>query len=125
MKIFVYGTLKQGHWNNLIFKDSGVPRHSVSEIDGFRLVYASGRGSFPFAFVSPEGRIRGEVYDIGDNKECLRRLDALEGHPGWYIRTPAVTTDGQEVELYVMPEKSLRHNQHQECDIINSSYEWN
>lgn len=43
-----------------------------------------------------------ELYEVTD-EDMLARLDALEGHPRWYRRTPVITEDGKKIEIYHMP----------------------
>ncbi len=43
-----------------------------------------------------------EIYEVDDGED-LDRLDALEGHPRWYVRTPVKTKSGDVVEVYNMP----------------------
>lgn len=81
-KIFTYGSLKSGHWNNTILGASkllGVAQTILSWD-----MYDCG---FPYV-ISPEEEghtVYGEVYEVDDS--TLSRLDSLEGHPTHYIRT--------------------------------------
>ena len=43
-----------------------------------------------------------ELYEVEEG-ETMDRLDALEWHPRWYVRTPVKTKDGDIVETYNMP----------------------
>ena len=43
-----------------------------------------------------------ELYEVEEG-EAMKRLDALEWHPRWYVRTPVKTKDGDIVETYNMP----------------------
>lgn len=43
-----------------------------------------------------------ELYEVDDGED-LSRLDALEWHPRWYVRTPVRTLDWDIVEVYNMP----------------------
>ena len=100
MKLFVYGTLKMGHGNNRLLEHAEYLGDST--IPGYRLCYAHGPGSFPFAIPSENEKIKGEIWDIKDDEDTLRRIDNLEGHPNWYERTEEKTTNGHDVNLYVM-----------------------
>lgn len=99
MKIFVYGSLKEGYWNNRILEG----HHKVcnASVHGYAL-YGN---SIPAATQEEDAITLGEVWDIGDNKETLSRLDRLEGHPHFYERTPIVAhgSDGNRhnCEMYV------------------------
>lgn len=50
-----------------------------------------------------------ELYEVTD-AEMLKRLDQLEWHPRWYVRTPVRTIGGEEIEIYSMPiDKNISH----------------
>lgn len=74
--VFVYGTLKRGHGNNLLLKDSTFISEGI--LHGHKLCFYYSEGSFPFAKKDERSSSRGEVYTV--NEETLRRLDALEGY---------------------------------------------
>jgi len=98
MKIFVYGTLKMNYWNNRLLDTSKyIGDRCVLD---YKLTEGS-RGGIPFAVSQPGCRVRGEVWDIGDDTETLQALDRLEGHPHGYFRTPVKTEDDEEVFMYV------------------------
>lgn len=42
-----------------------------------------------------------EIYQVP--LEDMPNVDALEGHPRWYVRTPVRTLSGDVVEIYNMP----------------------
>lgn len=101
MKLLTYGTLQRGHGNNRLLEKATYLGDAV--VSGFRLCYSHGRGSFPYAIPSiATEKVKGEVWDLGEDQGSLNRIDSLEGHPNWYLRTPVKTEDGQDVELYVM-----------------------
>jgi gamma-glutamylaminecyclotransferase len=79
-KVFVYGTLKEGHGNDVLLSFS----KKIGE--GFTkeryVMYESG---IPFVSKSLAlTKIYGEVYLVTD--DTLDSLDMLEGHPDWYKR---------------------------------------
>jgi gamma-glutamylcyclotransferase (GGCT)/AIG2-like uncharacterized protein YtfP len=84
-----------GYWNNRLLRDKKYIGDAV--IEGYML---KGNG-IPYAIPNAEAKVKGEIWDIEEDAECLDFLDELEGHPDWYRRTSAKTTDGQDVELYV------------------------
>jgi gamma-glutamylcyclotransferase (GGCT)/AIG2-like uncharacterized protein YtfP len=78
--VFVYGTLKRGHGNHVLLKDSDFLGPAITE-DKF-IMYQSG-----VPFVSKHHNmvvISGEAYKV--DELTLNRLDMLEGHPTWYKR---------------------------------------
>lgn len=121
MKVLVYGTLKKDYWNNRLLQGKEFVGEAV--ISGYKLC-EHGRGDIPFALPDPEGKIRGEVWDIQDDDNCRARLDALEGHPHFYRRTPARTEDGQDVEFYVLSTERYNHGL-KNCPLNeNNEYYW-
>lgn len=105
-RIFVYGTLKQGHGNH---------EYYLAETDGVEFLgrcYISGdyrmfsNGAFPFVTKGDnpdaDNPIVGEVYAV--NEDVLLSLDILEGHPDWYIREK-IQTPWKKAWAYFMPDK--------------------
>ncbi len=80
--LFVYGTLMKGFGNHHLLESStfiGTARTCEKYA-----MYATG---FPFVNPNiPRTVISGEVYLV-ESEEVLHRLDQLEGHPNWYVRT--------------------------------------
>jgi gamma-glutamylcyclotransferase (GGCT)/AIG2-like uncharacterized protein YtfP len=97
--VFVYGTLKEGYSNNRLLQ--GHPKIGDFIVQNYKL-YNCG---FPVAWPSEGEVITGELWDIGDSQETLRRLDRLESEGFMYNRTDvvAVGTDGIEepAQMYV------------------------
>lgn len=77
MRIFVYGTLKNGYSNNYLME--GYEEYKECYVEGFRL-YSN--GFFPCAITGDEQDIiYGEIYSYKENeKNILNRLDTLEGY---------------------------------------------
>lgn len=108
--IFVYGTLKRGFYNHdrilghnegAEFLGSGLTKPTFTMLD---------MGPYPGVVEGGETAIKGEVYRV--DEATLTRLDALEGHPSFYRRTP-ITLDGggeQEVEIYLLQSKRNEAN---------------
>lgn len=104
IRVFVYGTLKEGHGNHDYFF-AGNP-----EIEKLGRCYITGdfamysNGAFPILTQGddPDARecIVGEVYEV--DEVTLDGLDALEGHPDWYRRVK-VETPFKKAWVYVMP----------------------
>ena len=107
-KIFVYGTLLKGDYNHVLLGNStfiGTGRTTPN----FNLVDL---GSFP-GLINGNGIVTGEVYEV--NEDTLARLDRLEGHPGFYNRTPITLEDGTDVETYILGTHHAR-----DCKVIKS-----
>lgn len=81
--VAVYGTLKKGYGNNMLLEDSTFVG-SGKTTEKFPLVIRT--SGLPFLlYKKNEGyNVEVELYLV--NKETLRRLDMLEGHPEWYRR---------------------------------------
>lgn len=101
MKVFVYGTLRQGDCRSGVLQDYPCLA-SEAYIEGFDLLNL---GAFP-GIVPGEGRVRGELYEI--DEVCLRVLDGIEGFRkddpkhSLYLREQVVVevpSDGEE-ELF-------------------------
>ena len=82
MKVFVYGSLKKGHWNNKLFLHSSDFICKAKTLDSnYDMVSL---GGFPAMENGGDYYISGEVYKV--NKETLRHLDILEGNGYFYTR---------------------------------------
>jgi gamma-glutamylcyclotransferase (GGCT)/AIG2-like uncharacterized protein YtfP len=86
-RVFVYGTLKKGHGNHVLLRESEY-QGAAQAPPGFRMVSL---GGFP-GVVEGEGEVHGEVYLVNDN--TMERLDRLEGFPSFYSRTLIPTPYG-------------------------------
>ena len=100
-RVFVYGSLKQGHSNHgLLAKYRMVTR---DYIEGPYNMYSL--GYFPgvvedTAEGAPKRRIYGEVYEV--DLDGLASLDLLEGHPTFYCRHKVNTEGGVRVWVYLL-----------------------
>jgi gamma-glutamylcyclotransferase (GGCT)/AIG2-like uncharacterized protein YtfP len=83
MKVFVYGTLKRGCSNNYHLRNA-VFLGEATTVEPFAMVNVG----FPFMIRQTEGAhpVKGELYDIGDDKQTLSDLDRLEGEGRMYDR---------------------------------------
>jgi gamma-glutamylcyclotransferase (GGCT)/AIG2-like uncharacterized protein YtfP len=88
IRVFVYGTLKQGHGNHRALKNARYLGRCYVE-GHLRLIDL---GWYP-ALVKSDGtekrRVYGEVYRI--DTDTLAALDCIEGHPSYYTRRKIVT----------------------------------
>lgn len=98
-RVFVYGTLKQGHGNNYLLKDSKFIGKDL--VDEMALIDI---GPYPVAVDAKEGspmQIQGEVYEV--DEDTMRNLDALEGYPHLYSRKQVRTVSWNDVWIYYHP----------------------
>lgn len=90
LPVFVYGTLRPGWGNAARWRGRGEAHYDGEAIlYGYRLTTD---GGFPYAKQATDDQIVGAliVPDPPCYDDCLMAMDALEGHPGWYLRTQAV-----------------------------------
>ena len=112
VRLFVYGTLKKGHSNNIVLKSVGakflgydaliLPDHSFVDFGGFPGVIRHSKSSSSSSnFVDQV--LLGEVYY--GNCEMLKSCDILEGHPSFFKRTKQWTTiHNRRVWVYTLGE---------------------
>ena len=79
-KVFVYGSLKQGHGNNRFLSNSNFIGKGITLDNDFKMVSL---GGFP-GLIYGDSRIVGELYEI-DN-EVFQSIDRLEGNGHFYKR---------------------------------------
>jgi len=93
-KVAVYGSLRQGYWNNWVLGDSPLLTMGVTDP-----IYTMTADSFPFVNEGGDTAITVEVYEVNDRVKA--NCDSLEGHPTFYKRTPVTLQCGLEVEMYI------------------------
>lgn len=107
IRVFVYGTLKNGHGNHRLLARSGSKylgrcfiegRYKMLSLGGFPGIVSSGQ--------VPMNRVVGEVYQV--DEDTLQSLDWLEGHPKFYERRK-VPTPFKNAWCYFLPEAYLTH----------------
>jgi gamma-glutamylcyclotransferase (GGCT)/AIG2-like uncharacterized protein YtfP len=85
IRVFVYGTLKQGHGNHRCLDGAVFEGKARTVPNRFKMVSL---GAFPAIITLPEGAesapIKGETYLV--DEKILSRLDMLEGYPNLYNR---------------------------------------
>lgn len=107
IRVFVYGTLRKSHANNVILKDSKYIGASSITVPGKMIDF----GGFPGVVGikgAPDKTVFGEVYEI--DEETLNALDWLESHPRFYERQKVKTDDGIRVWAYILPD-AARYDQ--------------
>lgn len=90
MKVFVYGTLKKG---GALFLGEYAQDIHKAEIKG--VLYQTYGCWFPFADVTGDGIIKGEVHEYP--AELIPHIDRIEN---MYQRREVTTTDGEVVQVY-------------------------
>jgi gamma-glutamylcyclotransferase (GGCT)/AIG2-like uncharacterized protein YtfP len=117
-RVFVYGTLKQGHGNHRLLSAATFVGRCIARLP-YRFVDL---GSFPGLVRTnpnytlsdvredfPASRmVGGEVYEVNDQQ--LLGLDYLEGHPRFYERFEVDTPLGK-VWTYTLPPSYGRHEE--------------
>lgn len=97
IRLFVYGTLLRGESNHGLLARATFVREAWTP-GAYTLVALDGH---PGMTAEGDGTVRGEVFDV--DEATLADLDALEGHPDWYIRSALPLADGETVETYLLP----------------------
>lgn len=92
--VFVYGSLKQGFWNNDLLIGSDFIGQGVTLDANYRMISL---GGFPGVKHDGECSIAGELYCVND--EVFARLDRLESNGYMYQRVETEVVD-QDGELY-------------------------
>jgi gamma-glutamylcyclotransferase (GGCT)/AIG2-like uncharacterized protein YtfP len=111
--------------NNYILREGNATKVCEDVVIGYKL-YNSG---FPVAAECEGCAAFGEVWDIGDNKDTLRRLDMLEGEGRMYHRTTVQTEGGHFVDMYVGHDDFWSFRRMTECSCEDEGdgilyYEW-
>lgn len=99
IRVFVYGTLKKDHCNNVVLEDAEFLGRCYIE-GPYRFVNL---GWYPAILDSPdksEQKVFGEVYRV--NEDTLLTLDCIEGHPHYYKRRK-VATPWKNAWTYFLP----------------------
>lgn len=117
VRVFVYGTLKRGHYNNGILSRGGAEFIGYDTITG--PLSMVDLGTFPGVVrdeaIEGANTVFGEVYALPDTKgrdnTCLEACDWLEGHPNFYLREK-FRTDHMDtnVWMYTLPARYLNND---------------
>lgn len=113
-KVFVYGTLKEGHGNYEYFL-----RDKAEYLGDFNTnpIYTMvSLGGFPGVLRNGKTSIKGEVYEV--DKGTFSRLDGLEGYPTFYTREEIDTPYGK-AWMYI-----YNHDRDELYDKIIESGKW-
>ena len=95
-RVFVYGSLLAGEPNHGVLAGAELvgPALTAPAFELFDL------GAYPALVAGGTRAVAGEVYLV--DAAVLRRLDALEGHPGFYRRTRITLEDDRRTEAYLL-----------------------
>lgn len=108
MKIFVYGTLMRGHYNNVLLRQHSANFLQQDAVAGYAMYSL---GAYPCITRTPAGfltqaMVHGELWEC--NMNCVKQLDSLEGHPNFYRReTVDLAYSPGEAYAYVMTDKHM------------------
>src|SRR5210317_743735 len=108
IRIFVYGTLKEGHGNHRLLKNANAKFVGYDSVRGpFTMV---NMGGFPGIYMhtakddDPEVTVmRGELWAV--EPEGLAAIDMLEGHPNFYRRIKWWTDNEWRAWVYCLSER--------------------
>ena len=106
-RVFVYGTLKQGHGNSGALEGAEFLGRCYLEGDYTLLDLGWYPGLVCTRSEEASGRVYGEVYKV--NEETLHVLDMIEGHPSFYERIK-VKTPWKNTWVYTLPEDYIESN---------------
>jgi gamma-glutamylcyclotransferase (GGCT)/AIG2-like uncharacterized protein YtfP len=95
-RIFVYGTLLSGEPNHRLLTEARYVGEAATET-GFALYDL---GAYPGMVQTESGQVEGELYEV--DAATLDRLDALEGHPHLYRRSPVTLASAERAEAYLL-----------------------
>ena len=102
-KVFVYGTLKTGNEVRGL-EAMGIDATPLGKAYTTYPDYSMmDLGAFPAVTMNGKYKIQGEVWEVDD--VGLETLDAIEGYPTFYSRTPTHTTQGKAWMYFLDPNK--------------------
>lgn len=112
-RLFVYGTLrKTGSWHDVYMKEAVYIGNAT--LPPKYTMYST--GFFPMVMVGGCSPIKGELYDVTEEK-----MKEIEGLEAGYQRVKVLTTDNKEVDMFVMSDENIgRVNERYRLDIIKT-----
>ena len=124
-KVFVYGTLKQGHGNNRLLEGSLFCGKAITN-NTFKMY----DGGFPYVVddntIGGNYPVIGEVYEVDD--ATLKRLDGLEGvaydHYQRIITDVLFNEEWIDTYIYVASDRTAQHVK-QDRSFVKPSYDAN
>jgi gamma-glutamylaminecyclotransferase len=119
--VFVYGTLRKGHYNHKVMERAKGKYIGLGEISATMIDL----GAYPAVcnIENTGDKVRGEIYEIS-SQDNLNHLDRLEGYPWMYSRDEVKVTipdfpDNIKAWVYHMPNIMERHQE------VITSGDWN
>lgn len=105
MKVFVYGSLRNGGFLNQHYFTQELFLGVAKTSPGYAL-YDITSGAFPAMVESrDQSQVCGEIYEADDH--LLGRLDRAEGHPDFYCRKEITLDNGEVVFAYLLPAEEV------------------
>jgi gamma-glutamylcyclotransferase (GGCT)/AIG2-like uncharacterized protein YtfP len=105
MKVFVYGSLRNGGFLNSHYFTQELFLGCAKTSQGYAL-YDITSGAFPAMVESKDqSQVCGEIYEA--DKNLLDRLDRAEGHPNFYCRKEIKLDNGETVFAYLLPAEEI------------------
>lgn len=106
IKVFVYGTLRKGERNHDFFLAKNNAKFiGVTQTPPGFLMFCPRSVPYVIKVEGFVGQVYGEVYEV--DKQTLRRLDDLEGHPHAYKREEITTVNGHEAWIYLSAREGI------------------
>jgi gamma-glutamylaminecyclotransferase len=112
MKLFVYGSLKRGYWNNILLEQ--INAHFLADVMTEPIWTLRDVGAFPALESGGQNVVSGELWEVPE--AGLQFVDALEGHPNWYHRESISVIDSETGEI--IEAQTYVNNRYQEAPII-------
>lgn len=102
--VFVYGSLKQGYWNNRIIARSLSNRFLGPCTTSNASFELRSLGAYPGVFKGGSHAIRGELFSV--DHETFNSLDRLEGNGSFYTREKVGIQERSDIRpwIYILPE---------------------
>lgn len=105
-KIIVYGTLKRGHGNHILLRNSTFIKEMELIIGGCALKRGYG---FPYLYHRAGQKSEPFICELFEvNDPTLNDLDSLEGHPTFYTRTYITELDAW---IYIYKHNDVADNE--------------
>jgi gamma-glutamylcyclotransferase (GGCT)/AIG2-like uncharacterized protein YtfP len=101
-RVFVYGTLMRGEANHRWLAGARLLAGAARTAACYEL---HDLGAFPALALDGADAVAGELYEV--DAHDLDRLDELEGHPAYYVRSAVRLHDGSTAVAYTMERAGL------------------